>query len=139
MRAFESGGVSSGGVALFDAARGLDALTGSLDGDERLGATIAADALRAPLWQIAEIAGACGDEILAHASELERGWGYDAASGRYVDMVKTGITDPLLVVRCALEDACSMAETTLVTETSVTSAQGELPNLAEAFHVGGRR
>jgi chaperonin GroEL len=95
--------------------------------------------LRAPLWQIAENAGACGDEVLAHTSELERGWGYDAASGRYVDMVRAGIADPLLVVRCALDAACSMAETTLVTEASVTSAQGELPNLAKAFHTGGRR
>ncbi len=137
--AFESGVVCGGGVALFDAAMSLDALAGSLDGDERLGARIAADALRAPLWQIAENAGACGDEVLAHTSELERGWGYDAASGRYVDMVRAGIADPLHVVRCALEAACSMAETTLVTEASVTSTQGKLPNLAEAFHVGGRR
>lgn len=137
--AFEDGVVCGGGVALFDAARGMETMADDAQGDERIGFRIAADALRMPLWQIAENAGTCGDGVSAHVSELGEGWGYDVDSGRYEDMANAGIADPLRVTRSALEAAFSVAETTLVTEAGVTSVQGEPPSLADAFHGRGGR
>jgi chaperonin GroEL len=137
--AFEEGVVAGGGTALFDAATELDGVANGLEGDERVGARIALEALQAPLRQIAENAGKSGSAIAAHVAELEPGVGYDAGSDRYVDMLSEGIIDPLSVTRTALEAALSVATTALTSEANVLSVRGEARNLAEAFGVGGAR
>lgn len=137
--AFEEGVVAGGGTALFDVACELQGMADGLEGDERVGARIALDALRAPLRQIADNAGKDGSAVAARVAEMNEGVGYDAGSDRYVDMVKEGILDPLSVTRTALEAALSVAGTTLTSEANVTSAKGEARNLAEAFGVGGVR
>lgn len=137
--AFEEGVVAGGGTALFDAATELVDVANGLEGDERVGARIALEALQAPLRQIAENAGKSGSAIAAHVAELEPGVGYDAGSDRYVDMLSEGIIDPLSVTRTALEAALSVATTALTSEANVLSVRGEARNLAEAFGVGGAR
>ena len=137
--AFEEGVVAGGGTALFDAASALEGLAAQLEGDERVGACIALEALRTPLRQIAENAGKSGAAVAAHVAELEPGVGYDAGADRYVNMAEAGIFDPLSVTRTALEAAISVAGTALVSEASVTSIHGEARNLAEAFGRGGAR
>lgn len=137
--AFEQGVVAGGGVALFDVAAKLDAVAEGLEGDERTGARIALDALRRPLWQIAQNAGQSGSVVLARMAELDGGMGYDAARDSYVDMVAEGIIDPVSVTRTALEAAVSVAGTALTSEAVVTSVHGETRNLAEAFGTGGSR
>ena len=137
--AFEKGVVAGGGVALLSLAPELERLADTLVGDERTGARIAAEALRAPIIRIVENAGAPGRVVVEKLAEMDAGSGYDAATGTYVDLFEQGIIDPVRVTRSALEAAFSVAQTLLVTEAGVTAVKGEAKSLAEAFHVGGAR
>ncbi len=113
--AVEEGIVAGGGVALIQAgARAFDKL--ELEGDEATGANIVKVALDAPLKQIAINAGLEGGVVTEKVRGLEPGWGLDAATGEYVDMIKAGIIDPAKVTRSALQNAASIAALFLTTE-----------------------
>ncbi len=113
--AVEEGIVAGGGVALLQAgAKAFDKL--DLEGDEATGANIVRVALSAPLKQIAINAGLEGGVVAEKVSGLETGWGLDAETGEYVDMIKKGIIDPAKVTRSALQNAASIAALFLTTE-----------------------
>ena len=116
--AVSEGIVPGGGVALLQAAKALDKMTG--DADEMTGVKIIKNALSAPLFQIAENAGKDGAVIVHKVLELKPGHGYDAAADAYVDMVAAGIIDPKMVTRAALQNAASIAGTFLTTECAIT-------------------
>ena len=113
--AVEEGIVSGGGVALLQASKkAFEKL--SLTGDEATGAKIVEFAVEAPLKQIAVNAGLEGGVIVEKVRHLEPGFGLDAATGEYVDMIKAGIIDPAKVTRSALQNAASIAALFLTTE-----------------------
>ncbi len=116
--ALEEGIVPGGGVALLRAAQAVSDL--KLKGDELFGAAIVEKALETPLRQIAENAGMDGAVVAEMVREKGATWGYDALRGEYVDMFKAGIIDPAKVVRCALQNAASIAGLLLTTDTLVT-------------------
>jgi chaperonin GroEL len=113
--AVEEGVVAGGGVALLQAGTtAFDKL--DLTGDEATGANIVRVALEAPLKQIAVNAGLEGGVVAEKVRGLETGWGLNAATGEYEDMLKAGIPDPTKVVRSALQNAASIAALFLTTE-----------------------
>ncbi|MEX5720134.1 chaperonin GroEL [Geodermatophilus maliterrae] len=113
--AVEEGIVAGGGVALAQAtAVAFDKL--ELEGDEATGANIVRVALEAPLKQIAINAGLEGGVVAEKVRNSETGWGLNAASGEYVDLVAAGIIDPAKVTRSALQNAASIAALFLTTE-----------------------
>ena len=117
--AVEEGIVVGGGVALLRCAEAIDAL--SLQGDERVGAQIVRRALSAPLKQIAINAGKDGGVVLQDVLKAKKpNYGYNAATDRYEDLVRAGVIDPTKVVRCALQNAASVAGLLLTTEALVT-------------------
>ena len=112
----EEGIVAGGGIAYLDVLETVSAFADTLDGDERTGAKVLLEALKAPARQIALNAGLDGPAVLAHLAEQPKGTGYDVDTDTYVDMVKSGIIDPVKVSRLALESASSVASTLLTTE-----------------------
>jgi chaperonin GroEL len=113
--AVEEGIVAGGGVALLQASiTAFEKL--DLAGDESTGANIVRIAVEAPLKQIAINAGLEGGVVAEKVKSLEPGWGLDAATGEYVDMIKAGIIDPAKVTRSALQNAASIAGLFLTTE-----------------------
>ena len=117
--ALEEGIVSGGGVALIDVIRCLDTIK-DIEPEEAVGVSILRKALEMPIRQIAINAGKDGSVIIEEIRRKEKGVGYDAAKDRYVDMVKSGIIDPLKVTRSALQNAVSVASMILTTEAVVT-------------------
>ncbi len=116
--AVEEGIVAGGGVGLLQAAtKALATLT--LTGDEATGANIVRVAVEAPLKQIAINAGLEGGVVAEKVRNLESGWGLDAATGEYKDLIKAGIIDPAKVTRSALQNAASIAALFLTTEAVV--------------------
>ncbi|HEY0638815.1 MAG TPA: chaperonin GroEL, partial [Pseudonocardiaceae bacterium] len=116
--AVEEGIVPGGGVALVNAlSTAFDKL--DLEGDEATGANIVKVALEAPLKQIAINAGLEGGVVAEKVKNLETGHGLNAATGEYVDMIKTGIVEPAKVTRSALQNAASIAALFLTTEAVV--------------------
>ncbi|QGF24003.1 chaperonin GroEL [Raineyella fluvialis] len=111
--AVEEGILPGGGVALIQAAK---AVSLDLVGEEKVGADIVFRAVKAPLRQIAENAGLEGGVVAEKVANLPAGQGLNAATGEYVDMVKTGIIDPAKVTRSALQNAASIAALFLTTE-----------------------
>jgi chaperonin GroEL len=113
--AVEEGIVAGGGVALLQASiTAFEKL--DLAGDESTGANIVRVAVEAPLKQIAINAGLEGGVVAEKVKSLEPGWGLDAATGEYVDMIKAGIIDPAKVTRSAMQNAASIAGLFLTTE-----------------------
>ncbi len=113
--AVEEGIVAGGGVALLQASKvALGKL--KLSGDESTGAKIVEYAVESPLKQIAINAGLEGGVIVEKVRGLETGFGLNAATGEYVDMIKSGIIDPAKVTRSALQNASSIAALFLTTE-----------------------
>ena len=117
--AVEEGIVTGGGTALLRAARGLEDL--KTKGDKRFGIEIVAQACAEPIRTIAENAGEDGAVIVEEALSRKDTEGYDAISGKWVDMFKVGIVDPVKVVRCALQNAASIAGLMLTTDTLLTA------------------
>ncbi|TAK69949.1 MAG: chaperonin GroEL [Actinomycetota bacterium] len=113
--AVEEGIVAGGGVALLQASVPAFASL-ELDGDEATGAGIVRVAVEAPLKQIAINAGLEGGVVVEKVRNLEPGWGLNAATGEYVDLLKAGIIDPAKVTRSALQNAASIAGLFLTTE-----------------------
>jgi chaperonin GroEL len=132
--AVEEGIVAGGGVALLQAGRtAFEKL--NLEGDEATGARIVEIALEAPLKQIAINAGLEGGVVVEKVRNLEPGWGLNAATGEYVDLIKAGIIDPAKVTRSALQNAASIAALFLTTE--VVIAEKPERNPAPAGGGGG--
>jgi chaperonin GroEL len=121
--AIQEGIVPGGGVALLRAAEAVAAL--KLKGDARFGALIIEKALEAPLRQISQNAGEDGPVVVENVRELGKSMGFNALSGEYVDMFKAGIIDPAKVVRCALQNAASIAGLLLTTDSMVTEIKDE--------------
>jgi chaperonin GroEL len=113
--AVEEGIVAGGGVALLQASKVALAKL-KLIGDEATGAKIVEYAVESPLKQIAINAGLEGGVVVEKVRGLETGFGLNAATGEYVDMIKTGIIDPAKVTRSALQNAASIAALFLTTE-----------------------
>ena len=132
--AVEEGIVSGGGSALVHAAKVLE---GNLDltGDEATGVAVVRRAVVEPLRWIAENAGLEGYVITTKVAELDKGFGFNAATGEYVDLVKAGVIDPVKVTRSALENAASIASLLLTTETLVVEKPAE--EEADAGHGHG--
>ncbi len=113
--AVEEGIVAGGGVSLLHASiKAFEKM--DLEGDEATGAGIVRVAVEWPLKQIAINAGLEGGVVAEKVKTLEAGWGLDAATGEYVDMIKAGIIDPAKVTRSALQNAASIAGLFLTTE-----------------------
>ncbi len=124
--AVEEGIVAGGGVALINAIPSVEALLGSADGDEKTGVAIVLKALEEPLRQIAKNAGVEGSVIINRIkSENKVGFGYNARTEEYVDMIQAGIVDPTKVTRSALQNAASVAAMLLTTESLVTDIKEE--------------
>ncbi|MTA22663.1 MAG: chaperonin GroEL, partial [Actinobacteria bacterium] len=132
--AVEEGIVAGGGVALLQAGKIAFAKL-SLTGDEATGAKIVELAIEAPLKQIAMNAGLEGGVIVEKVRHLEAGFGLNAATGEYVDMIKAGIIDPAKVTRSALANAASIAALFLTTEAVITDKPE--PKAAVAPQGGG--
>lgn len=113
--AVEEGIVAGGGVALLQAAKVTFSKL-KLTGDEATGGKIVEYAVESPLKQIAINAGLEGGVIVEKVRGLETGFGLNAATGEYVDMIKSGIIDPAKVTRSALQNAASIAALFLTTE-----------------------
>lgn len=134
--AVEEGILPGGGVALVRCIPVVNKLADSLEGDEKTGARIIAKALSSPLRQIAENAGMEGVIILQQVEKLPETHGYNALTEEYVDMIQAGILDPTKVVRCALENAASIAGMLLTTEAIVAEIPDEKGAAAPAMHGG---
>ena len=122
--AVEEGIVPGGGVALLRAQRTLDGLEAD-DEDERVGVNILRRSLEAPIRQIAANAGAEDSIVVAKVREGEGGYGYNAQSDSYEDLVGAGVIDPTKVVRSALQNAASIASLLLTTEAVVVEKPEE--------------
>jgi chaperonin GroEL len=124
--AVEEGIVAGGGVALLQASNAAFEKI-DLTGDEGTGAAIVKTAISAPLKQIAINAGLEGGVVAEKVSTLQPGWGLDAATGEYVDMIAEGIIDPAKVTRSALQNAASIAGLFLTTEVVVADKPEKNP------------
>jgi chaperonin GroEL len=114
--AVEEGIVAGGGVALLQAGAAVFKKLSGLTGDEATGAKIVEYAIEAPIKQIAINAGLEGGVVVEKVRHLPVGHGLNAATGEYVDMIKTGIIDPAKVTRSALQNAASIAALFITTE-----------------------
>jgi len=132
--AVEEGIVAGGGVALLQAATAAFKKL-KLEGDEATGAKIVELSIEAPLKQIAVNAGLEGGVVVEKVRNLEAGFGLNAASGEYVDMIKAGIIDPAKVTRSALQNAASIAALFITTEAVITDKPE--PKSAPAMPQGG--
>jgi len=124
--AIEEGIVPGGGVALVRAAEGVEEYIEKLDKDQLaviVGAKVVLEGLYAPLKQIAENAGYSGEVVLDKVMSGENDFGFNAATGKYENLIKAGIIDPTKVTRTALQNAVSAASMLVITEAVVS----ELP------------
>jgi chaperonin GroEL len=117
--AVEEGIVAGGGVALLQAATAAFKKL-KLEGEEAVGARIVEVSIEAPLKQIAINAGLEGGVVVEKVRNLDAGFGLNAATGEYVDMIKAGIIDPAKVTRSALQNAASIAALFITTEAVIT-------------------
>ena len=118
--AVEEGIVAGGGTAQVNAIAAVEKLIAKLSGDEKTGAKIIATALQAPIRQIAENAGVDGSVVYEKIRSSKKvGFGYNAYTEQYVDMIASGIVDPTKVTRSSLENAASIASCVLTTESLV--------------------
>ncbi len=118
--ALEEGVVSGGGIALVEAAKALENIPEDLSEDEKVGFKIVRRALEEPIRQIADNAGIDGAVIAEKAKNEKKGIGYNAYTGKWVNMIEDGIIDPAKVTTSALKNAASIAGTLLTTECAIT-------------------
>ena len=131
--AVEEGIVAGGGTAQVNAIAAVEKLIASLQGDEKTGAKIIATALQAPIRQIAENAGVDGSVVFEKIKNSRKvGYGYNAYTEQYVDMVAAGIVDPTKVTRSSLENAASIAACVLTTESLVADKPDPAADAAAA-------
>jgi chaperonin GroEL len=132
--AVEEGIVPGGGVALVRCAPAVAELIKKLDGDEKVGATIILRAIEEPLRMIVSNAGEEGAVIIGRIHDSkDNNFGYNAATEKYEDLVKSGVIDPTKVTRTALQNAASIAGLMLTTEAMIS----EIPEKKEAPAPGG--
>ena len=126
--ALEEGQVPGGGVALINAAEAVrDDVVGKLEGDEKTGAQIIIRALEEPLRQLASNAGLEGSVVVQQVRGAEKGFGLNVETGEVEDLLKSGIGDPTMVTRSALQNAASIAKNILTTEAIVAEAPEKNP------------
>jgi len=125
--AVEEGVIAGGGSAYIHAEKAVCDVAAKLEGDEKTGAMIILKALEAPLFHIAYNAGLEGAVIVNKVKEAEDGKGFDAYKEEYVDMIESGILDPVKVTRSALQNATSVASTFLTTESVVAEIKEPVP------------
>ena len=105
----------------------VEALLSSTEGDEKTGVALIAKALEEPVKQIAKNAGLEGSVIIDKVRSEEPGFGFNALTEEYVNMVDNGILDPAKVTRSALQNATSVASTLLTTESVVANIKEDAP------------
>jgi len=115
--AVEEGIVPGGGVALVRALKALESL--KLGGEQDFGVEIVRKAIVQPLWKIASNAGAEGAVVINKVREGQGGFGFNARTEKYEDLLAAGVIDPAKVTRCALQNAASVASLLLTTEAMV--------------------
>ena len=126
--AVEEGIVAGGGTALIDAIPAVKAYVDSTEGDEKTGASIVLKALEEPVRQIAANAGIEGSVIVEQLKKDGKvGYGYNALTGEFQDMIEAGIVDPTKVTRSALQNASSVAATILTPESLVADIKEPAP------------
>jgi len=130
--AVEEGIIAGGGSAYIHAAKEVEKLAATLEGDEKTGASIILKALEAPIKCIVNNAGLEGSVVVSKVKESNVGIGFDALSEQYVDMVEAGILDPTKVTRSALQNATSVASTLLTTESVVANIKSNEPAMPAA-------
>jgi len=128
----EEGMVAGGGVALLRCKKVLDGIKCEND-DEEIGVNIVRKALEAPLRQLAENCGLEGSVVVNHIEQSSNGFGLNAETGEYCDLMKAGIVDPVKVTRAAIENAASIAGTVLTTSVLIA----DLPEEKKDSPMGG--
>ena len=141
--AVQEGVIVGGGVALVQAGKALEGLTGA-NADQNAGIAIIRRAIEAPLRQIAENAGVDGAVVAGKVRESsDKNFGFNAQTEEYGDMFKFGVIDPAKVTRTALEDAASVAGLLITTEAMVADkpakegAGGGMPDMGGMGGMGG--
>ena len=134
--AVEEGIIAGGGSAYIHASKKVAELANTLEGDEKTGAKVILKALEAPLFFIAANAGLEGAVIINKVKESKPGIGFNAATEEYVDMVESGILDPVKVTRSALQNATSVASTLLTTESAVANIKEDTPAMPAGAGAG---
>ncbi|MGC2871887.1 chaperonin GroEL [Ihubacter sp. mB4P-1] len=135
--AVEEGIVAGGGVALCSAIDAVSKYVETLEGDERTGAKIIERALEEPVRQIAENAGFEGSVVVAEVKKQKVGYGFNAATEEYVDMIEAGIVDPVKVTRSALQNAASASAMLLTTEAGIVDIKEDAPAMPAGMPGGG--
>ncbi|MGZ9107240.1 MAG: chaperonin GroEL [Micavibrio sp.] len=135
--AVQEGIIAGGGAALLYATKALEGLKGD-NRDQEVGVDIVRRAIQSPVRQIVENAGIEGSIVVGRMlDQKDTNFGYDAQLNTYVDLVKTGIVDPVKVVRTALQDAASVAGLLIVTEAMVTDAPDDSKGHSHGAPGGG--
>ena len=136
--AVEEGIVAGGGVAYVNAIAAVEALAAEATGDEKTGMQIVARGLEAPMKQIAANAGIEGAIVVDKVKHADKvGYGFDAATETYGDMIANGIVDPTKVNRSALQNAASVASMVLTTESLVADKKEPVAPAPAAPDMGG--
>ncbi len=130
--AAKEGYVPGGGVSFLRAASAVRDARKKITGDEALGFDIIASALEAPAWQIATNAGVDGDLVVEKVLNGKGGFGFNAATGEYEDLVAAGIIDPALVATTALQNAASVSGLMLTTDVIVTELSDDAEPIEDA-------
>ena len=123
--AVQEGIVAGGGVALANTVPAVASYAETLEGDEKTGAKIILRALEEPIRQIAENAGFDGSVVAARVMEKEVGVGFNAKTEKYVDMIATGVVDPVKVTKSAIQNAASASAMMLTTEVCIVDVPTE--------------
>ncbi len=126
--AVEEGILPGGGVALLRCREAIEAARSSAKGDEKIGVDIVLNAVSAPIKQIADNGGIDGSVVADEVSEKPTNHGYNANTGKYGDLMKAGVIDPVKVVRTALSNAASIAGLLLTTDAMVSNFEDEDKN-----------
>jgi chaperonin GroEL len=135
--AVAEGIVPGGGLALLRAIDAVESEAAKLSGDQHTGILMLKRALEAPTRQIAENSAADGGVVVEKMRAGTGAFGFDAATGAYVDLLEAGIIDPTKVVRVALENAVSVAGTLLLAEATLTEVREEKSSREEALEHAG--
>jgi chaperonin GroEL len=135
--ALEEGQVTGGGVALLNAADAVRPKLDELDGDERTGAQIIIRALEEPLRQLAYNAGLEGSVVVDKVRAAKKGFGLNVETGEVEDLLKSGIGDPTMVTRSAIQNAASIGKNILTTEAVVAEMPEKQPAMPAGMPGGG--
>ena len=135
--AVEEGIVAGGGTAFINAIPAVEALLSECEGDEKTGVQIVLRSLEEPVRNIASNDGVEGSVIVNQIKDSEKGVGYNALTGAYMDMLKEGIVDPTKVTRSALENAASVGSKILTTESLVADKPDPAGDAAAAAAMAG--